>query len=180
MLVPIVIMLFTVLIGGGLYYFLIKKGIKKKQRIDVTEKTANEFVNVRDIKDKYLYTLDNQILCYVKITPISIDLFSKNEKKSLIKMLTAEMSRMQIPFKFIAVSRPVDIAPLISELTNLAVDSDDEKQKELLVQEIMEMSNFAMSGEVVERQFYLVIWSKVYEDSESDVMTKARELVSTF
>lgn len=54
------------------------------------------------------------------------------------------------------------------------------KQKELLKQEIVEMTTFALSGEVVERQFYVLIWDKAYDGVEKELLVKAREFSSNF
>lgn len=181
MIFPLVVIMICAVLGGGAFLFIKLSEKKKKQLIQVDEgqKTANEFVNVKDIKGKFLYTRDGLLLCYLKINPISIDLFSKSEKSIIIKQLTANMSRIQYPFKFIAVSRPVDISPLIAELSELITTSDS-KQKELLKQEILEMSTFALSGEVVERQFYVVIWDKAEQGAEKDLLTRAKEFASNF
>lgn len=181
MIFPIIMIVICAVLGGGAFLF-IKNSEKKKKQIlqaDEEQKTANEFVNVKDIKGKFLYTRDGLILCYLKINPISIDLFSKSEKSIIIKQLAANMSSIQYPFKFIAVSRPVDISPLISELSELLTTSDP-KQKELLKQEILEMSTFALSGEVVERQFYVVIWDKSEQGAEKDLLVKAKDFASNF
>jgi len=84
------------------------------------------------------------------------------------------MSGIQHPFKFLAVSRPVDITPLISELS-AALATSDPKQKELLKQEILEMTIFALSGEVVERQFYIVLWENADEGAEKELLVKAKD-----
>ena len=181
MIFPIIMIAICTVLGGSAFLF-IKISEKKKNQIlqvDEQQKTANEFVNVKDIKGKFLHTRDDLILCYMKINPISIDLFSKSEKGIIIKQLTANMSSIQYPFKFIAVSRPVDISPLIEELSELLTTSDS-KQKELLKQEIIEMSTFALSGEVVERQFYVVIWDKTEAGAERDLLMKAKEFASNF
>ena len=118
----------------------------------MAQMTANEFVNVKDIRGNFLYTRDNVALAYLKIFPISTELFSKNEKRLIAKQLTASLSSSQYPFQLLAVSRPVDISPLLSELSAALTASSDIKQKELLKHEIVEMGGFALSGEVVERQ----------------------------
>ncbi|GAB6154664.1 hypothetical protein JCM17380_34140 [Desulfosporosinus burensis] len=156
------------------YIRLSDKRKKQAAAADGQRKTANEFVNVKDIKGKYLYTRDQLVLCYLKINPITIDLFSKGEKHQLVKQLTASMSGIQHPFKFLAVSRPVDITPLISELS-AALATSDPKQKELLKQEILEMTTFALSGEVVERQLYIVLWEKADEGAEKELLVKAKD-----
>ena len=101
-------------VGGTAAFFCIKQIEKNKYKTkNIPEITANEFINVRDICGNFLYTRDGLTMCYLKLTPVSIDLYSKTEKRNIVHTLTAEMSSTQFPFKFIAVSRPVDISPLL-------------------------------------------------------------------
>lgn len=180
MIFPIIMIIVCAALGGGAFLFIRLSDKKKKQAMAAEgQQTANEFVNVKDIKGKYLYTRDNLVICYLKVNSISIDLFSKSEKQQLIRQLTANMSGIQHPFKFLAVSRPVDITPLISELSS-ALATSDPKQKELLKQEILEMTTFALSGEVVERQFYIVLWEKAEDGAEKDLLVKAKDFVGNF
>lgn len=180
MIFPIIMIIVCAALGGGAFLFIRLSDKKKKQAMAAEgQQTANEFVNVKDIKGKYLYTRDNLVICYLKVNSISIDLFSKSEKQQLIKQLTANMSGIQHPFKFLAVSRPVDITPLISELSS-ALATSDPKQKELLKQEILEMTTFALSGEVVERQFYIVLWEKAEDGAEKDLLVKAKDFAGNF
>jgi len=170
-IVPIIVIIIC-LIGGGATLFYLKAGKKKtKETIDKEQKTANDFVNVKDIKDRFLY---------IKINPISIDLLSEREKKQLCKTLTAELSSEQKPFKFLAVSRPVDISPLINEYTQIILSTSDQKQKDLLRNEMLVMSNYALSGDVVERQFYIMLWEKYEEGIERDMTRRCYEFVSKF
>lgn len=178
-IIPIIVIVITILGGTAAILFLkIKKN--NGQAVNREQQTANDIVNVKDIKDKYLYTRDNLIMMYVKINPISIDLLSEREKKLLTKQLTAELSGEQKPFKFIAVSRPVDISPLINEYTQLLAETSNQKQKDLLRNEMMVMSNYALSGEVVERQFYIMIWDRYEENGEREISKRCYELVSKF
>ena len=165
MLLPIIMICVCALLGGGTLIFLKlsakHKKSKNKDKEELAQITANEFVNVKDIRGNFLYTRDNLALAYLKIYPISTELFSKNEKRLIAKQLTVSLSSAQYPFQLLAVSRPVDISPLLSELSATLTSSSDVKQKELLKQEIVEMGAFALSGEVVERQFYIKIWDRV-------------------
>jgi hypothetical protein len=174
-------MIVLCLAGGGVAYFFIKRNEKNKFKDRAVHEAvaANEFINVKDICGNFLYTRDNLALCYLKLTPISIDLYSKTEKRNIVRTLTAEMSGIQFPFKFIAVSRPIDISPLISELHSLLMTSDS-KQKDLLRAEMIEMSNFAMGGDIVERQFYIVIWDKAIDGAERELMNRARLVAENF
>lgn len=94
--------------------------------------------------------------------------------------ITVSLSSAQYPFQLLAVSRPVDISPLLSELSATLTSSSDVKQKELLKQEIVEMGAFALSGEVVERQFYIKIWDRVSDGVERDLLQKLKLLGGYF
>lgn len=144
------------------------------------EISAQEFVNVKDITDKYLYTRDGLVFTYIRIYPISPDLLSRREQKSLTRQLTAEMSAEPFKFGFMALSRPVDISPLIKEYSELLTESNDPIQKELLKSEMQAMSNYALSGDVVERQFYIKKWEKYSEGSENDLQKSAYNILGYF
>ena len=179
MILPIIILLLC-LFGGGAVLFLLRAGKRRTQPItDQAVQTAQQFINVKDIRDHFLYTTNNWMLTYLRIFPISLDLLSLTEKKLLIRKLTAELSSIRFPFKFLAVSRPVDLSPLITDLSSL-LPSADAMQKELLRQEIQEMNSFAQSGEIVERQFYLTLWQRQEQGSERDLLEKAKRLVQHF
>lgn len=169
-----IIMLAVTLVGGGLLLVILKHSRPKYQggRENHAMQTAQEFINVKEIKDRYLYTTDGLILVYVRIHSISIDLYSRAEKHSLIRQLTAELSDIQYPFKFLAVSRPVDISPVITDMQSMLKDADD-RRKELLRQEILQMSGFALSGEIVERQFYVSLWERLEEGAEKELQKRA-------
>lgn len=152
--------------------------MKKKDKIDNKKETAQDFVNVKDIKDKFLYTRDEKIISYIQINPIDINLLSKREKQTLARTLTAELTSERKTFKFIAVSRPVDISPLLTEYQNIISNTTNQKQKELLRHEIYSISNFALSGEVVERQFYIMLWEDYEEGIERDILKRAMEFAS--
>lgn len=179
MLLPILILLLCLIGGGAVLFFLRTSKRRSQATSDAARQTAQQFVNVQDIQGHFLYTLDGWVLSYLRIFPISLDLLSLSEKRMLIRKLTAELSSIRFPFKFLAVSRPVDISPLITDLSSL-LPSADSAQKELLRQELMEMNSLALSGGVVERQFYLSLWQRQEQGGERELLDKAKRLVQHF
>lgn len=179
MLLPILILLLCLIGGGAVLFFLRTSKRRSQATSDAAMQTAQQFVNVQDIQGHFLYTLDGWVLSYLRLFPISLDLLSLAEKRLLIRKLTAELSSIRFPFKFLAVSRPVDISPLITDLSSL-LPSADATQKELLRQELLEMNTLSLSGEVVERQFYLTIWQRQEQGGERDLLDKAKRLVQHF
>lgn len=179
-IVPIIMILICCGGGAGAWFYMKKTTRKTVDTKTKQERTAQEFVNVKDIHDRFLYTRDGQVIAYIKINPISIDLFSDMEKEQICRVLTAELSSLQKPFKFLAVSRPVDITPLINEYTTLLSETTDQRQKELLRNEMIVMSNYAVSGEVVERQFFVMLWMKYREGIEPDLLKECHEFCHKF
>ena len=62
LLLPIIMILVCVLLGGGTLLFLKfserRKKAKSRDKEELAQMTANEFVNVKDIRGSFLYTRD--------------------------------------------------------------------------------------------------------------------------
>ena len=142
--------------AGLTYFFFLKEGKKKKTA--AREETAGEFINVADIAGTTLYTLDGYLMKYIRVFPIAMELFSEREQEILTQVLTSSLSGINgLTFKFLAVSRPIDLSPVINEHQEILSTSTSPKQRELLRKEILELSAYATRGEAVERQFYFVL-----------------------
>ena len=179
-IVSVSILLVIVLLAAGFWFFFIYKQQKQGEAETQAQATAQEFTNGKDIREKYLYSRDGYTFMALKMEHFSIDLFSKNEKVTLTRQLTAELSGDQQAFKFIAVSRPVDISALINEYSDRLVSTTNPKQKELLRKEISVLSSYALSGEVIERQFYLMLWERFEEGSERSLSRRMQDFAGCF
>ena len=64
-----IIMLTVTLVGGGLLLLFLKTAKKRPVSDEATMamQTAQQFINVRDVKDKYLYTKDGLVLTYLRV-----------------------------------------------------------------------------------------------------------------
>lgn len=142
--------------------------------------SVQEFINVKDIDNTFLYTKDGYLISYIKVPPIRLELLSKSEKRNLCDTLTTELSMDKEPWKFIAVSRPLDIYPLINHYLDLKNESLDPIQKDLLQKEIESLSNYAADGDVVERQFYFLLWIKYRDGADRDLQKRAIEFAGHF
>ncbi|MBE6829434.1 MAG: hypothetical protein E7519_04415, partial [Ruminococcaceae bacterium] len=56
----------------------------------------------------------------------------------------------------------------------------DDRRKELLRQEILQMSGYALSGDIVERQFYISVWERYEDGVEKDLYKRASLLAEKF
>lgn len=174
------IMLAISIIGGGLFLLMTKPKAKTyTEEEELSLKTAQDFVNVKNLKDRFLYATEGLTIMFVRIQPISIDLYSKAEKHSLMRQLTLELSDITYPFKFMALSRPVDIVPLIQVMQANSRNADDIRRK-LLQEEIQYLNDFTLSEDIVERQFYISIWDKTDTFNETELAKRANALADKF
>lgn len=141
-------------------------------------KTCNEELNIKDIRNNYLYTNDNKIMCYIKIQPLNLYLLSNKEQEQIIKQLSAELSSETKEMKFFSIARLVDVGDLISSLQDMASISLDQVQKALLKKHINETIRLTFTGEAVERQNFLIIWQDYNDYAEKDILKRAMELVN--
>ena len=81
--------------------------------------TANEFINVKDIKDDIVFTKDNYVFAYLKIQPISRELLSPREDMILGKQFSSEFSAIKCLYKFLSVSRPVDVTYMLDNFQQM-------------------------------------------------------------
>lgn len=153
---------------------------KRKNKIDPKIKAANDFVNIKDIRGSLLYTGDNHIFAYIRLQPISVDLLSQREKHTLINTLTAELSSETKPFQFFAISQVVDMSKLKDVLYDVLNDTSDSIRRRLINDEINQIAGFALSGEVIERQFFVIIWEVLNDDNELLLKRRANELANKF
>lgn len=86
------------------------KLLKKKK-----EQTLNEFLNIKDIKKSYLYTLDEQVVLFIKVEPMNIELLSDEELEIKMDSDSIEFSGEQFPYKIIVIPRAIDISEHIQE-----------------------------------------------------------------
>jgi len=143
-------------------------------------KTCNEELNIKDIRNNFLYTQDNKIMCYIKIQPLNLYLLSNKEQEQIIKQLSSELSSETKEMKFFSIARPVDVGDLISSLQDMANNSLDQIQKALLKKHINETIRLTFTGEAVERQNFLIVWQNYNDYAEKDLLKRAMELVNKF
>lgn len=143
-------------------------------------KSCNEGINIKDIRNNFLYTNDNKVMCYIKIQPLNLYLLSNKEQEQIIKQLSAELSSETKEMKFFSIARPVDVGDLIQDLQDRSNNSLDQIQKGLLKKHINETVRLTFTGEAVERQNFLIIWQDISDYAEKDLLKRAMELVNKF
>lgn len=155
-------------------------GLFKKKDKDTVLSTAQQEINILDIKNNLIYTRDNLIIAILKINSLNMQLFSKKELINKIKDITSELSTETKEFKMTSIARPVDVGSLIDFLRNILNNSTDSVQKRLLRENIRETLNLTLVGDAVERQNLLIISEVLSDNAEQEIQKRAREIVQKF
>lgn len=149
----------------------------KKAVIDVKKQTANDIVDVKDIKNGILYTKSGFMIGYLRLYPINIDLLSDTEIHSLCNTLTGEFKSEKECFSILSIPRTVDMEEYLNFLsTKFDEELDSMIKKKLLNVMIREASQKVMSGENFEHQYYVKVWMRDEEGNER----KLKERLSFF
>ena len=144
--------------------------------------TLNEFLNIKDIpKDKnYLITLDDQMILFLKVYPINNDLLSEDELESKMDLMSVEFSNEQYPYKILVIPRTVDISEHIHEQENLKNNCNDDVSRKIVEQRIKFTSNFVADKDIIENEFYLLIWTRNSDNAELELNKRADTWINRF
>ena len=116
----------------------------------------------------------------LKIYAINMQLFSRRELNLKVKEVTNELANDLKELKFITVSRPVDVAGLVENLRDLLSETETQKQKNLLKQNIKETVRLTVTGDIVGRQNFITIFEKNSDVAEKELQKQAMDLVNKF
>ena len=180
LMVPIISTVVLILIGIAGYIIFTKITEKEKEKAKAEDRgeSSQDFTNVLDIDadNEILYTADGNILSIIRIEPVSLDLMSDAKKKATAEAMTVALGKYDGTWKFIAVSRPVDIKPLIDKYNNMYTQADSDIKKKLLRNAARTMEGLSLGGGVTERQFYFMLWSRYKDNSSIGNFLKKRGL----
>ncbi len=153
---------------------LCKKGISMKEEIFIKKnKTLNEFLNIKRIEDKFLYTLDKQMISFIRVYPINTELFSEEELVQKMNSASVEFSNEQKPYSIFVIPRKVDITDFIKEQESLKKKVKDKASIEIIEKRIIATHEMVANKNIIENEFYLCIWENVSEDTENKIEKRA-------
>lgn len=146
---------------------------KKKQT-----QNLNEFLNIKDIKENYLYTLDEQVILFIKVNPINIELLSDEELEAKMDFSSIEFSNEQLPYKIMVIPRTVDISEYIREQENLKQQVNDDICVEIINNRIIATSEMINNKNIIENEFYIMIYDSNKDNIENELNKRANNWVN--
>ena len=157
-------------VKGEIY---IIKLFKKK-----TEQTLNEFLNIKDIKNNYLYTLDEQVIVFIKVNPINIELLSDSELERKMDSNSIEFSNEQYPYKIMVIPRAVDISEHIREQEQLKKTLDDDVCIEIINNRIIATTEIVENKNIIENEFYIMLYDNYRDNIENELNKRVNSWIN--
>lgn len=154
---------------------MLRELFKKK-----TQKSANLFLNIRDVRNNYIYTIDNKVISILKIFPKNCKLMSNDEKLAHANSLTQNFASELQPFKLYFTNRPVDLQEnqdFQAKLMEKAVNSD---KFALLNKRNKSFGILSTTGKALESEIYIEIYEKNHEYAEQELVKRLNDLKMKF
>lgn len=140
--------------------------------------SLNEFLNIKDIKENYLYTLDEQVISFIKVNPMNIELLSDKELESKMDLSSVEFSNEQYPYKIMVIPRAVDISDYIREQEELKDKLTDDICIEIINNRIISITEMIENKNIIENEFYIMIFESNKNNVEIELNKRANNWIN--
>lgn len=143
-------------------------------------KTLNEFLNIKQIENNYLQTLDGQLILFIKVFPINTDLFSEEELENKMDSMSIEFSNEQHPYSIFIVPRKVNITDFVNEQQDLKKQLQDDISIQIVEKRIINTHELVADKNIIENEFYLCIWCRDGENAQENLIKRANNWKQRF
>ena len=143
---------------------------KLKKQKDIS---LNEFLNIADIEDNCITTIDGFILMILNIKAQNFGLLSEKELVNRMNSMSVEFSNERYPYKILIIPKIVDITETIKEQKELKQKVDNVIFREIIENRINFLQNFVSDKEIIENDFFLIIWEKETEKAKIELQKRA-------
>ena len=154
---------------------LCRKGISTEEVIIIKNKSKslNEFLNIKNIDENFLYTLDNKVITFIKVYPINTELFSEEELENKMDSMSVEFSNEQYPYSIFVIPRQADITEYVKEQEELKKNIQDEISIKIVEKRIIATHELVADKNIIENEFYLYIWEEDSDNVKEKILKRA-------
>lgn len=154
---------------------LCRRGISTKEVIIIKNKSKslNEFLNIKNIDENFLYTLDNKVITFIRVCPINTELFSEEELENKMDSMSVEFSNEQYPYSIFVIPRKVDISEYVKEQEELKKNIQDEISIKIVEKRIIATHELVADKNIIENEFYLYIWEDESDNVKEKILKRA-------
>ena len=157
---------------------LFQKLYQKRNNATANNQSLNEFLNVKNIKENFLYTLDGHVIQFIKVEPINIELLTDDELESKMNFSSIEFSEEQQPYKILVIPRAVDISEHIEEQEELKRKIDDDVGIEIINNRIISTTEIVENKNIIDNEFYIMLYDSNKVNIENVLMKRANNWIN--
>lgn len=140
--------------------------------------TAQDFVNVEDISDGILYSLDGYLFGYLSIRAGDGKLLSERERiADAVNLAAALGSEREYPWQLLSVPRAVDNQGMIDQLVELRKTTAEDARLKLINGEISALQALARDG-IKEPMIVLKCWQKAARGADQELRKRLAQMRS--
>lgn len=144
------------------------------------KESVNLFLNIRDVRNTYIYTIDDKVISILKIFPKNCKLMSKSEKLAHAKSLTQNFASELQPFKLYFTNRPVDLQKNQDYQAYLMDKETDSNKFALINKRSKSFGMLSTTGKALESEVYMMIFEKNHEYAEQELVKRLNDLKMKF
>ncbi len=137
--------------------------------------TAQEFVNVQEIADNFIYSNDGYIFGYLYVRASDNKLMSEMEQVARANNLTTAMAGESEPWQLLSVPRTMNTVGMIEHLMELRKKTSDDAKLKLLNGEIASIQEMTRGG-TKEPLLLLKCWAKAIRGSDIDLNKRLQNI----
>lgn len=138
-------------------------GLKQlPQSVSKNSKYTENWINIKKIGNGIIYNDTNDMVAGIKIRPKNIFILEGNQMNNILINLMNFYNTIDYEFWLIVADRPVDIAMYQTELQLLLNNTQDQRIKKLISQDIQK-GEFFINNDVVDIEYYILFKEKKME-----------------
>jgi len=132
------------------------------ERKGIKNITVNEYVNVKNIRNEFIYTKDGYIIGFLKIPFVNIGLLSREALRARTSNMTAAWNGDKKDFTYISLPRELDLDNYKGFLKDkYTQEIENIGRRKILSLMILEGTKLSTSGENYEHLQYIKLWEPV-------------------
>jgi hypothetical protein len=147
---------------------------KNLTKNDWTGKSAQDFVDISEIKDNVVILKNGTMRVVLMVSSINFDLKGTQEQEAIVSAFQGFLNSLDFPIQIIVSSRRLDINPYIELLD----EKEKEQENELLRNQINEyrdfIKNMVSTSNIMTKSFYVIVPFALTEGKKENFIDRVR------
>lgn len=139
--------------------------------------TAREFINIEEISDGIVYSLDGHLFGYLSVRAGDTKLLNEEERERAAEAFSASLAGETEPWQLLSVPRTIDTLGMVSRLSELKRQTSEDARLKLIDGEISALQAMARDG-TKEPMIVLKCWIKAARGADSVLKKRLHDMRS--